>query len=64
MVVAGQEQDIDERWGYSPAKLKTKCEALGIALVTKPLAGSMARTYRVRLMQWLRWWQARSKRLM
>ena len=53
VVVAGWEQDIDERRGYSPVKLKTECEALGIALVTKPLAGSMAKTYRVRLMRWL-----------
>jgi hypothetical protein len=50
--------------GYSPAKPKTECEAFSIGLSSKLSARSMVGTCRVRLMWWLWWWQARSKRLM
>ena len=44
VVVAGQEQEIDERQGYSPAKPKTECEAPSIGLASKPLVGSVVGT--------------------
>ena len=50
-VVVGWEQEINERQEYLCSKLKTKCGALSISLMMKPLAGSMVGTDRVRLMQ-------------
>jgi hypothetical protein len=50
MVVAGLEQEIDVRWGYSPVKLKIGRPALSISLILKLLAGSMVGIYRMRLM--------------
>jgi hypothetical protein len=35
MVVAGREQEIDARRGYSPVKVKIEHPALGISLVSK-----------------------------
>jgi len=50
MVVAGLEQEIGVRPGYSPVKLKIGRPALSISLISKPLAGSMVGTHRMRLM--------------
>jgi hypothetical protein len=51
MVVAGLEQEIDVRRGYSPVKLKIGHPALSISLISKPLVGSMVGTHRMR-MRW------------
>ena len=50
VVVAGQEQDIDEGWGYSPAKPKTERPAFAIGMASKQLVGSVVGTCRVMLM--------------
>jgi hypothetical protein len=63
MVVAGREQEINARWGYSPVKLKIERPALGISLVSKRLAGSMVGTCRVRRKWLLKWWEAGTRRL-
>ena len=57
VVVAGQEQEIDERRGYSPAKPKTECPALGIGLVSKRPAGSVVGTCKVRKKWSLKSWE-------
>jgi hypothetical protein len=54
-MVAGWEQDIDERHGYSPAKWKTEHLILGIGLELKPLVGSLMKTCRVKEKWLLRW---------
>ena len=63
MVVAGWEQEIDARLGYSPVKLKTECPALSISLVLKWLVGRMVGTCRVRGKWLLKWWEAGTRRL-
>jgi hypothetical protein len=50
MVVAGLEQEIDVRRGYSPVKLKIGCPALSISLILKLLVRSAVWTHRMRLM--------------
>jgi hypothetical protein len=50
MVVAGREQEINVRRGYSPVKLKIGHPALSISLISKLPAGSMVGTRRIRLM--------------
>jgi hypothetical protein len=50
MVVAGLEQEIDVRQGFSPVKLKIGHPALSISPISKLLAGSAVGTRRMRLM--------------
>jgi hypothetical protein len=49
-VVGGQGPKIEWGWGYSPAKPKTECNALGIGLTFKSSAGGAVGMCSVRLM--------------
>jgi hypothetical protein len=56
-VVGSWDQEIEQVRGYSHAKLKTECPALGIGLVSKRLAGSVVETRGVRGKWLLRSWE-------
>jgi len=47
-VVGGRDAEIEWEWGFGPAKLKTKHNALGIGLVLKQTAGMVVESNGVR----------------